>query len=235
MKITILTLFPDMFDGPFRESILKHAQTKGLVSIKLVNIRDFGIGSHKIVDDTTYGGGIGMVMRVDVLDTAIQAVRDPSCEKSEERIILLAAHGTQFHQQKAKELKSYKHLILICGHYEGVDERVKQFIDEEISIGDFITTGGEIPAMLLTDAVIRLLPGVLKDGATDNESFSIIHTEGIGLEYPHFTKPRAYKGMTVPEVLVSGNHAEIEKWRKTQSHNTTEKLRNDLLKLTDQG
>lgn len=220
-----------MFDGPFRESILKHAQQKGLLEIKLVNIRDFGLGSHKVVDDKPYGGGIGMVMKVDVLDNAIQAVKDSSFSLAEQKVILLDARGQQFRQTQAKEFFQLKHLILLCGHYEGVDERVRDLVDETISIGDFILTGGEIPAMLIVDSVARLIPDVLKPDATTRESFSIENEQDpILLEYPQYTTPREYNGKSVPEVLLSGNHKEIEKWRLQESQNITKKHRPDLLK-----
>ncbi len=239
MKITILTLFPEMFDGPFRESILKHAQQKGLLEINLVNIRDFGQGSHQVVDDKPYGGGVGMVMKVDVLDKAIRSVRDKRLTKHEERIVLLDARGNQFQQKIAKEFSSLQHLILLCGHYEGVDERVRDLVDMTISIGDFILTGGEIPAMLVVDSVARLIPDVLKKEATQFESFSIQTEEGVAragdpgtilLEFPQYTIPREYNGKNVPEVLLSGNHKEIEKWRMDKAKKITQKHRPDLLR-----
>src|SRR5579872_4828349 len=240
MKITILTLFPEMFDGPFRESILKHAQQKGLVDIKLVNIRDFGEGRHKVVDDRPYGGGVGMVMRVDILDNALNYAKHlyPSISKDQQKTVLLDARGTTFTQKDAKKISQLDHLILLCGHYEGVDERARGLVDQTISLGDFITTGGEIPAMLIVDSVIRLIPGVLKEDATEIESFSIqiphvipakagIQRDGSRvkhgmtnsclLEYPQYTIPREYNGKAVPNILLSGNHREIEKWRKEKS------------------
>lgn len=221
MKITILTLFPEMFQGPLSESIIKRAIEKNLIEIKLVNIRDFGIGPHRMVDDTPYGGGVGMLLRVDVLDNAIQSVRDPNLTKEEERVALVDADGPVFNQKKSRELSTLKHLILVCGHYEGFDERIKNFVDEQISIGQFILTGGEIPAMLITDAVARLAPGVLKEDATKYESFSpeISTSDKLHLEYPHYTKPAEYKDLKVPEILTSGNHKKIEEWKKD---NTTE-------------
>lgn len=224
MKITILTLFPEMFEGPFSESILKHAKQKGLLEISLVNIRDFGLGNHKVVDDRPYGGGVGMVMKVDVLSKAIEAVKDSSLNKDQEKVMLLDARGETFVQKKAKALSTLAHLIILCGHYEGVDERVRTLVDETISIGDFILTGGEIPAMLIVDSVARLIPGVLKEDATGIESFS----ENL-LEFPQYTTPRDFKGQTVPEVLLSGNHKEIEKWRNEKATNITQKHRPDLL------
>jgi tRNA (guanine37-N1)-methyltransferase len=223
MKITILTLFPEMFSGPFDYSIVKNAIKKKLVDVNFVNIRDFGIGRHQVVDDKPYGGGHGMILRVDVLEKAIDSVREKDLSSSEQKIILMSPHGKTFDQKKAQQLSDLKHLILICGHYEGVDERIKKFIDEELSIGNFIVTGGEIPAMLITDAVTRLIKGVLKEGVTSSESFSPL------LEYPQYTKPNTYKNMNVPKILLSGNHEKIKSWRQDISIKTTAKLRPDLL------
>lgn len=227
MKLTILTLFPEMFEGPFSESILKHAQQKNLLSITLRNIRDFGEGKHQMVDDTAYGGGVGMVMRVDVVHKAIEASRIPGVK---ERVILMSASGISFVQSKAREYSHLDHLIIICGHYEGIDARILKYIDEEITIGDFVTTGGEIPAMLITDAVARLIPGVLKAEATANESFSLMHEAAILLEYPHYTRPSEYDGVTVPEVLRNGDHKKIAAWKQEESVKKTKKNRPELLK-----
>lgn len=215
MKISILTLFPEMFAGPFDHSIVKRARGKKLVEIELVNIRDFGIGRHKLVDDTPYGGGAGMVLRADVIDKAITSSKcKVKSSKCRERVILLDPRGKTFTQQKAKELTKFDHLILIAGHYEGVDERVRKYlVDEAISIGDYVLTGGEIPTMVIIDAVVRLIPGVIKKESRATESFSKPKT----LEYPQYTKPQVYKGQKVPEILLSGNHKEIDKWRKEQS------------------
>jgi len=223
MKISILTLFPEMFFGPFNHSIVKNAKEKKLISINLVNIRDFGIGRHKVVDDKPYGGGHGMILRVDVLEKAITQTKEKKLLDSEQKVVLLSPHGKTFNQKKAFEFANLKHLILICGHYEGIDERVKKFIDEELSIGDFIVTGGEIPTMLVADAVVRLVKGVLKEGVTSNESFSKL------LEYPQYTKPNLYKSLSVPAILLSGNHGKIKSWRDKISFKTTRKLRPDLL------
>jgi len=230
MKISILTLFPGMFLGPFHESIIKRATDKKLVDISLIDIRIFGIGRHKMVDDKPFGGGVGMVMRVDVLDQAITQTRNIALHKAEEQVILLDARGEPFTQKKASEFSHLKHLILICGHYEGVDERVRSLVDQTISLGDFITTGGEIPAMMITDAVIRLLPGVLKKDATSLESFSLLEENESFLEYPQYTMPREYKGVNVPEILTSGNHPEIKKWQQEKAKEITKKHRPDLLK-----
>lgn len=227
MQITILTLFPEMFHGPFSESILKHAQEKKLLRITLRNIREFGEGKHKTVDDTPYGGGVGMVMRVDVMHRAIEASRIPGAN---EKIILMTASGAPFTQKKAREYSKLDHLIILCGHYEGIDARIERYIDEEISVGDFVTTGGEIPSMLITDAVARLIPGVLKEEATANESFSLTKDAGNLLEYPHYTRPREYNGDIVPEVLAGGDHKKIETFRQEEALRKTERVRPDLLK-----
>lgn len=213
-----------MFSGPFDYSILKRAKEKKLVKIILVNIRDFGIGKHKIVDDKPFGGGTGMILKVDVLLTAIENSKDKKLTNKEQKVFLLGAHGKKFDWKMASNLSKLKHLILVCGHYEGVDERIKNFIDGEISIGDLIVTGGEIPAMLITDAIVRLTKDVLKEGVATSESFF------ENLEYPHYTTPREFKGKSVPKVLLSGNHKEIEKWKKQKSIDVTKKLRPDLLK-----
>jgi tRNA (guanine37-N1)-methyltransferase len=229
MRISILTLFPQMFTGPFTESILKRAQEKGKVEIELVNIRDFGIGSHQMVDDTPYGGGIGMVLRVDVVHQALEhAIKNLPGENIKRKVLLTAAGGKTYKQKTAKEYSLLDHLIIICGHYEGVDDRIMKYVDEEISIGDFVLTGGEIPAMLITDSVVRLIEGVITEGATDDESFS---QEGqIMLEYPHFTKPRSYDDQDVPEVLLQGDHQKIAQWRHDRAMEKTKKFRPDLLK-----
>ncbi len=224
MKVTILTLFPEMFQGPFSFSILKIIQEKNLAQIVIVNIRDFGIGKHKVVDDTPYGGGKGMLMRVDVLHRAIEKVMDKNLKSNDEKVILMGAKGKVFNQKTAISFSKLKHLIIVCGHYEGVDARIYGFIDEEVSIGDFILTGGEIPAMLVTDAVLRLIVGALPKDATEEESFSTPY-----LEHPQYTKPRVFKKKGVPDVLLSGNHAEIKKWKKEKSLEATKKLRPDLL------
>lgn len=223
MKISILTLFPQMFEGPFDHSIVKNAREKKLVSINFINIRDFGIGRHKTVDDKPYGGGRGMILRVDVLENAILSAKDKNLTKGEQKVVLLDPRGKTFNQRKAISLSKLKHLILICGHYEGIDERVRKFVDEEISIGDFIVTGGEIPAMLITDAIIRLIKGTLDEEVTRNESFS------PHLEHPQYTRPQNYKNLKVPKILLSGNHKKIEEERQETSRKITRKLRPDLL------
>jgi tRNA (guanine37-N1)-methyltransferase len=210
MKIDILTLFPDMFMGALDASIIKRAQSKGLIEIEIHNLRDWGETDRHNVDDRPYGGGVGMIIRVDILDAALKDLRT---KKS--KVILLDATGTKYTQQKAQELSKYDHLILVAGHYEGVDHRVHEhLVDEVISIGDYVLTGGEIPSMVLTDSIIRLLPGVLgKDESSLDES----HKEPGYLEYPQYTRPEIYKKWKVPEVLLSGNHKKIEDWRKEKS------------------
>lgn len=214
-----------MFTGPFDFSIVKRAQESGHIQIDFVNIRDFGLGKHQMVDDKAYGGGKGMVLRVDVLEKAISKTRIKTLSKEEEKVIFMGPKGKTFSQKKAIELSNLKHIILVCGHYEGIDERVMNFIDEEISIGDFITTGGEIPAMLITDAVTRLIKGVLPDGVTDEESFS-----NNLLEYPQYTRPEVYKDLSVPQTLTSGHHTNIKKWKEEKAKEKTKKERPDLLK-----
>lgn len=213
MKISILTLFPEMFAGPFNHSIIKIAQQKKLVSIQFIHIRDFGLGTHKIVDDKPYGGGDGMILRVDVLEKALNNTIDKKLTSKEQQIILLDAAGTTFTQQKAVEFSHLKHLILLCGHYEGVDHRITKFVDQKVSIGTYITTGGEIPAMAITDAVTRLVTGVLRKDVTQNESFSFA-SGNYHLEYPQYTRPQTYKKLSVPSILLSGNHKKIDTWKK---------------------
>jgi tRNA (guanine37-N1)-methyltransferase len=210
MKISILTLFPQMFSGPFDFSIINRAREKGLVQIEFIDIRNFGVGPHKTVDDKPYGGGQGMILKIDVLKKAIDSTIDKKLSKDEQRTILLAATGKTYNQNIAKGYSKLKHLIVICGHYEGVDARVTNYIDEEVSIGDYVLTGGEIPAMAIADSVTRLVPGVLKDGVTQNESFS---DENI-LEYPQYTRPENFEGISVPKILLGGNHAKIEEWKQ---------------------
>ncbi|HVA96283.1 MAG TPA: tRNA (guanosine(37)-N1)-methyltransferase TrmD [Candidatus Acidoferrales bacterium] len=232
MKISILTLFPEMFTGPFDHSIIKRAKEKGIVDIELINIRDFGIGPHKMVDDTPYGGGVGMVMRVDILHKAIEHAKNNfskqwNNETMKQSVILMSASGKPYKQADAKLYSTLDHLIIICGHYEGVDERIMHYIDEEISIGDYVLTGGELPAMVIADSVTRLLAGAITEGAVEDESFS---RPGQLLEYPHYTKPRGYENQDVPEVLLSGDHKKIAQWRDEKSLEKTKRVRPDLLK-----
>ena len=226
MKISIITLFPQMFLGPFDHSIIKRAKEDGLVDIKIIDLRNFGIGKHKTVDDTPYGGGTGMILKVDVIKNAIDATLDPNISRNKQQIILTSASGKKFNQEKSKEFSKFEHIIIICGHYEGVDERILEFIDEEISIGDFILTGGEIPAMVITDSVLRLTQNVLKDGVTDNESFS---ENSNRVEHPQYTRPNEFEDLKVPDVLLSGDHKKIEEWKKENSLIKTKKNRPDLI------
>lgn len=198
-----------MFHGPFDSSIISRAQEKGVVTIDLVNIRNFASDAYKTVDDHPYGGGTGMIMKVDVIDRAIQQQKEKG-KRKKERIILLDPRGSSYTEEKARELSEFDHIILVCGHYEGVDERVGGFVDERISVGPYVLTGGELPAMIIADSVIRLIPGVLaKNDATLNESFS----KTMKLEHPQYTKPRTYKKLSVPEILLSGDHKKIQTWR----------------------
>lgn len=229
MRISILTLFPEMFLGPFNYSIIKRAQDKKIVTIDFIKIRDFGIGKHKIVDDKPYGGGAGMVLRVDVIDRALSSIRNGGTTK-ESKAVLLDPRGKIFTQKIALRMSKLKHLILIAGHYEGVDERINNFVDEKISIGDYVLTGGEIPAMIVTDTIVRLIPKVIKYASTQSESFSISNFPFPVLEYPHYTKPKSYKNLKVPRILLSGDHQKIAKWREEQTIKQTAKTRPDLLK-----
>lgn len=235
MKIEILTLFPSMFDSVLGESILKRAQNKGALKVRVHNLRDWTFDNHKTADDKPFGGGPGMVMKVEPIYLALKELKaDPGSRghgagyrKSRARVVLLTPQGRKLDQQLVKELSREKELILVCGHYEGVDERVRQLADDEISIGDYILTCGEIPAMALVDAVTRLIPGVLgsKDSAA-SESFE----NGL-LEYPQYTRPADFDGMKVPEVLLSGDHKKIKAWRSKEALRRTGLRRPDLLHL----
>lgn len=226
MRIDIITLFPSMFDSPFAESIIKRAREKGIVEIELHYLRDYATSKHGTVDDTPYGGGAGMVLKVDVVDKAIAGVRGKGLgDRVKPYSILTTPQGQVFKQAKARELSDKEWLIVICGHYEGYDERIRSLADEEISIGDYVLTGGELPAMVIVDAVTRLLPGVLgKEESHKDDS----HESGL-LEYPHYTRPEEYKGQTIPDILKSGNHLAIEVWRKEEALKRTKERRPDLL------
>ena len=227
MHFDILTLFPDIFEGVFNESIVKRAREAGLVSIALHNIRDYATDKHRTTDDTPYGGGGGMIMKPEPIFRAVEAVLGlDQGQRPEVPVILLSPQGRLFTQSVAWELSKHRRLVLICGQYEGVDERVRQFLaTDEISIGDYVLTGGEIPAMVIVDAVTRLVPGVLGDpGATFEDS----HAEGL-LEHPHYTRPAVFRGWSVPHVLLSGHHAEIVRWRRQQALYRTFERRPDLL------
>ncbi len=211
MRIDVLTIFPEMFDGPLSESILRRARDSSLIEIKVHNLRDWSEDKHKKVDAPPYGGGAGMVMRVDVIERAVEKLKNSKKQNLKTRIILLDTKGEIYRQSKAKELVKYDHLILIAGHYEGVDHRVHEHVvDEVISIGEFVLTGGEIPVMVVVDSVVRLLPGVLGNQESLREES---YEDGGKQEYPQYTRPEEYKGWKVPEVLLSGHHANIEKWR----------------------
>ena len=220
MKFDVLTLFPEMFEI-LNQSIIGKAIEKDLIDINLINIRDFSKDKHKKVDDTPYGGGAGMIMKPDVVYDAYQSVKDANA-----KVIYMSPQGKPLNQKKVEELSKENHLIILCGHYEGIDQRVlDKIVDEEISIGDYVLTGGEIPAMVLIDSVSRYVEGVLKEESVKEESFS----NGL-LEYPQYTRPEVFEGMKVPEVLLSGHHENIEKWRKEKSLEMTKKKRPDILK-----
>jgi tRNA (guanine37-N1)-methyltransferase len=222
MKIDVLTLFPAMFAGPLDESIVKRAREAKLLDLKIHNLRDWTHDRHKTVDDKPFGGGPGMLLKVEPLFEAIE-----SLQREKTKVILLSPSGRNFSQEIARELSQSEDLLLVCGSYEGFDERVREALaDDELSIGDYVLTNGALPAMVVIDAVARLLPGVLGDDeSSHDESFS----HGL-LEYPQYTRPAEFRGMKVPEVLLSGNHAEIEKWRREQAKLRTKKQRPDLLK-----
>ncbi|MEH7387050.1 tRNA (guanosine(37)-N1)-methyltransferase TrmD [Bacillus sp. JJ1521] len=224
MKIDILTLFPNMFNGVLGESILKKAQEKEKVSFRVVNFREYADNKHQKVDDYPYGGGAGMVLMPQPIFDAVEDLTKQTVTKP--KVILLCPQGERFTQQKAENLAKEEHLIFICGHYEGYDERIREHLStEEISIGDFVLTGGELAAMVISDSVVRLLPGVL-----GNEDSPVLDSHSTGLlEHPHYTRPADFRGMTVPEVLLSGNHMHIEEWREKESLRRTYKRRPDLL------
>lgn len=231
LRFDIITIFPGMFASPFNESILKRAREQGLLEFRIHNLRDYSLNKHKKVDDYPFGGGVGLVMNVEPISRAIEDIKKASPQA---RTILMSPSGKPFDQEKAREFAAEQNLILVCGRYEGVDERVRlHCVDEEISIGDYVLSGGEIPAMAVVDAVARLVPGVLGDeNSVVEESFS-----DLLLEYPQYTRPRDFKGYKVPEVLVSGNHKEIRDWQRKEALKKTAEVRPDLLnklKLSDQ-
>ncbi|MFA6093388.1 MAG: tRNA (guanosine(37)-N1)-methyltransferase TrmD [Elusimicrobiota bacterium] len=220
LRIDVLTLFPRMFEGVFSQSILKRAVEKGLLDVRCEDLRGYAQDRRGTVDDRPYGGGAGMVLIAPVLERALRKLR-----RKGSKVLLLSPQGRRFDQRAAQELSREKHLVLVCGHYEGVDERIMDFVDGELSMGDFVLTGGEIPAMAVVDAVTRLLPGVLaKPEAAQKESFS----EEL-LDYPQYTRPRVWKGREVPEVLLGGDHARIEEWRRQAALAATRRKRPDLL------
>lgn len=219
MKIDILTLFPEMVEGFINTSIIKRAIEKEIIQVNLINFRDYSPLNNKQVDDTPYGGGAGMILRCEPIFECLDSI-----DTEDAYIILLSPEGTKYKQDVAKRLKEHKHLIIICGHYEGFDERIKTRVDEVISIGDYILTGGEIPAMAITDSVARLLPGVITKASLDDESFN----DNL-LDYPTYTKPAEYRGLKVPDVLVSGNHKLINEYRNNMKIEKTKALRPDLM------
>ncbi len=220
MKITILSLFPNMFDGFLTESIIKRAIQNGKVEVKIINFRDYSVYNNKQVDDTPYGGGAGMVLMCDPIFRCIDEIRTPKSH-----IIILSPEGSIYNEKKARELSKYEDIILICGHYEGFDERIKTLADEIISVGDFVLTGGEIPAMLIADSIIRLLPGAITNESLESESFN----ENL-LDYPVYTKPAVYRDMNVPDILLSGDHKKIDDYRESERIRLTKEKRPDLLK-----
>lgn len=220
MIIDILTLFPSMFEGFINESIIKRAIDKEKVQINIHNIRDYSPFSNKQVDDYQFGGGSGMVLMCEPIFNAIEAIK-----KEDSIVIMLTPSGKVYKQNEAIKLKEYKHLILLCGHYEGFDERIKTIVDMEYSIGDYVLTGGELPAMVITDSIVRLIDGVITDGSLESESF----TDNL-LDYPVYTRPAVFRGMKVPEILLSGHHENINKYRLEERKRVTKEKRNDLVK-----
>lgn len=222
MKIDYLTLFPEMFEGVLNHSILKRAQDKGIINVNTINFRDYSINKHNQVDDYPFGGGQGMVLKPEPVFNDMEDIN----RNEHTRVILMCPQGRPFTQEIAQELSEAKHIVFICGHYEGYDERIrKHLVTDEISMGDYVLTGGELPAMTMTDAIVRLIPGVLGNQAShQDDSFS----DGL-LEFPQYTRPREYKNMSVPEVLLSGNHAHIDQWRHEQKLIRTYEKRPDLL------
>ncbi|MBU9720295.1 MULTISPECIES: tRNA (guanosine(37)-N1)-methyltransferase TrmD [Bacillaceae] len=226
MKISILTLFPDMFTGVFQQSILNQAQEKGIVEYDVINFREYSTHKHSKVDDYPYGGGGGMVLTPQPIFDAVESTKDSLKAKKPTRVVLLCPQGERYDQKKAEEFAAEDHLVLICGHYEGYDERIREhLVTDEISIGDYVLTGGEIGAMVIADSVTRLLPGAL-----GNETSAVTDSYSTGLlEYPHYTRPAKFKDFEVPEILLSGHHANIERWRREQSLKRTFDRRPDLL------
>ncbi len=226
MKIHLVTLFPGMFQGVFTESILGRAQDAGILEIRIVDLREYGLGSHRVVDDAPYGGGGGMILKPEPIAMALEGIEDPG------HVILTSPRGRPFRQADARRLSGLEAITLICGHYEGVDERVSElFVNEELSIGDYVLTGGELPAMVIADAVARLIPGALGHDTTQSGDS---HYDGL-LEYPHYTRPREFRGREVPPVLLSGNHEQIRDWRARQALRKTREARPDLLEKSPGG
>ena len=219
LEIDVLTLFPSMITGPLSESIPGRIQERGLIDLRVHDLREFGLGRHRSVDDTPYGGGAGMVMRVEPVVAGIESLRGP-----DSLVILLDPGGEVFSHRRAADLAMREHLILVCPRYEGVDERIRSFVDLELSIGDYVVTGGELPALVVIDAVIRLLPGAIDAASTEEESF------GAGLlEYPQYTRPPSFRGIDVPPILTSGDHGAVAAWRRERAVERTRERRPDLL------
>jgi tRNA (guanine37-N1)-methyltransferase len=225
LEIDVLTLFPAMVAGPLAESIPGRIQEAGLAAIRVHDLRTWGIGRHRSVDDAPYGGGAGMVMRVEPVVAAIEAVRRPTST-----VVLLDPGGEVFRHDRAVDLAGRDHLVFVCPRYEGVDERIRAFVDLELSIGDYVLTGGELPALVVIDAVIRLLPGAIDQASTAEESFA-----GGMLEYPQYTRPPSFRGMDVPTILTSGDHGAVARWREEQARARTRERRPDLLRPADRG
>ena len=218
LEIEILTLFPAMFEGPLAQSIPGRIQEQGLASIRIHDLREWGIGRHRSVDDAPYGGGAGMILRPEPVAAALDSLRRP-----DSLVILLDPVGEVFRQARAADLATRSHLVFVCPRYEGVDERIRSLVDLELSIGDYVLTGGELPALVVIDAVIRLLPGAIEDASTVEESFS----DGL-LEYPQYTRPAVFRGMDVPPILTSGDHGAVARWRREQAIERTRRRRPDL-------
>jgi tRNA (guanine37-N1)-methyltransferase len=232
LRIDIFTLFPTMFDGVFGESIVKRAQAKGLIEIHVHDIRDWTYDRHRTADDTPYGGGAGMVMKAPPIVEAVEDVLGQ--DLADTHIAIMSAGGRRFSQSIAHELSGKRRIALICGHYEGIDERVSQILDaDELSIGDYVLTGGELPAMAIADSIIRLVPGVITNESILDESHSDL--AGAGVEYPHYTRPPEYRGLTVPEILLSGHHAKIDAWRREEALKRTARWRPDLMEHRAEG
>ncbi len=223
IRIDVVTGFPEMVSGPLRESILKRAQERGLAEIVVHDLRDFTADRHRTIDDTPFGGGAGMILKPEPVFACIEKL---TAERSYDHVVYMSADGEQFDQRMANELSLDRNLILLCGHYKGIDERIRQtLVTREISIGDYVLTGGELPALVVIDAVARLIPGVIGDG----ESLLTDSFQGNMLDGPHYTRPAEFRGMKVPQVLLSGNHREIAEWRQEQRQRRTEDRRKDLL------
>ena len=223
LEIDVVTLFPGMVEAPLRESIPSRILEQGLATVRVHDLREHGLGRHRSVDDYPYGGGAGMVLRPEPVAAALSAVRRPGSV-----VILLDAAGRRFDQATARELAGLEHLVMLCGRYEGVDDRIRSLVDREISIGDYVLTGGELAALVVIDAVIRLLPGAIDAASTGEES----HADGL-LEYPQYTRPPSFEGLEVPEILVSGNHGAIARWRRREALRRTLERRPDLLESVD--